>query len=131
MPEDMRSNALLDTCTSRNPLELKIDRSVREGIIVLGDEDRHLGIHRLAGIIILPGSEVFPGHHEADVAGLVGLEVHVHHHSPLVEDQISPSHHANLTDAEASFVEHHDNCTVAAPGACTHHCRDLFRGQEI
>jgi len=54
MPEDMRSNAFLDARTLRNPLELKIDRSVREGIILLGDEDRQLGIHRLAGIIVLP-----------------------------------------------------------------------------
>ena len=54
MPEDMRSNPLLDARTFRNPLELKIDRSVREGIIVLGDEDRHLGVHRVAGVIVLP-----------------------------------------------------------------------------
>lgn len=131
MPEDMWRDVFLDTCSSCNPLELKVHGPMGEGSVVVGDEDRHLGRHWPEGIVILPRSEIPPGHYQSDVAGFVGLEVHVDDDAPLVEDKISPFHHPNLTDAESPFVEHHDDRTVTAPHTSIDHRSDLISGEEV
>ncbi len=84
-----------------------------------------------ARVVVLPFCQGLTGHNEADIAGLVGLEVHIRDHAPLVEGEIAPAHCPDLTDAEPAFVEHHDDGPVAAAGAGAHHRGDLFGREQV
>ena len=131
VPEDVRGDMLCNAGPPCDPLQLQVYRGMGEWSGVIGDEYRHLIRNRSEGVIVLPGGNVFPGHHEPDISGFVCLEVHVHDHSPLIEGQVPPFHHANLTDSKAALVEHHDNRSVNAPDTGVHHLGYLVGGQEV
>ena len=121
----------LYTRTFCESLELHRHGPMGEGGLVFRDKNRHVIVDRFCRVVVLPLGQGLSCHDKADIAGLVCFEVHIHDHTPLVEGEVSPVHCTNLADAEPTLVEHHDNRTVAAPGARIHHRGHLFWGEQV
>ena len=128
--EDVRGEMLLDACPLRNPLQPAANGRVDQLLAPRVEEDKRPPFGSV-GIIGPPLGEILPGHDQADVAGPPGLERDVDDHAVLVELEISPPHPADFADAEAAFVDGHDDRTVCAAAAGPDHGLDLVGGEEV
>ena len=86
---------------------------------------------RNARVIVSPLRNVFLRHDDADIPGLPGLEVDIHHNHGAIERKIAPLHLAYLTNPEASLIEHPDEGPVPAPAAGRQEGLHLFGCKEI
>ena len=131
MTEDMRGDVLPDSGPLDEAPELHAYRAVRQRGVVLGNEDRHCGCNRHKRVIALPFDQELSGHHQPDVPGLAGLEVHIYHNAVVIEPEVAPFHQADLPDAESAFVQHHHDGQVPACGAGIDDRGDLVCGEEV
>ncbi len=77
VPEDVRSDMLCNTGPPGDPLQLQVYRGMGECFLMVVNKNRHFSCYQPEWVVVLPGGKIFPGHHEPNVAGYIGLEIHV------------------------------------------------------